>query len=212
MYDIIAKARVGEYEDFRKVRVNCVNKDQVYRQTVEEDRKTRGVEGIPELIQEDVNLDEVRMDFFQSQEDFFEYLPHDLERATSIVTETLEKLEKYLPVFPDDLWLQNIHAYTFKNYAMVMRASHNYEEFSRGLSESEKIFKAIRDQDPNDAGAWNGLGSVAGLRGDYQKALEYIDKALEINPNYTAAHHDRGIILEYIRHQASRQKSSRTND
>ena len=101
--------------------------------------------------------------------------------------------------FPNDLWLQQVRAYTLKNYAMLMRSVGRDDEFNRGLSEAEKMFKAIRDQDPKEAGAWNGLGSIAALRSEYQKALAYIDMALEIAPGYDAARHDRDMILRMMK-------------
>ena len=100
--------------------------------------------------------------------------------------------------FPNDLWLQQVRAYTFKNYALLMRSLNRMDEFNRGLSEAEKMFEAIRDQDPKEAGAWNGLGSVAAIRGEYQKALVYIDMALEIAPDYEAALQDKEMILRLI--------------
>jgi lipoprotein NlpI len=36
------------------------------------------------------------------------------------------------------------------------------------------------------------------LRGNYNTALEYIDKCLEIDPDHEAARHDKKLILERI--------------
>jgi tetratricopeptide (TPR) repeat protein len=47
---------------------------------------------------------------------------------------------------------------------------------------------------PLDESAWNGLGSIAAVRGDYAEALRYIDRALEINPGYTYAQQDRQSV------------------
>ena len=200
VYDVVAKARVGKNEDFRKVRVNCVNKGIYYKQTIEEDRKIRGITAHPSIKPDNKNINDLKRNLYDKQNEFFVYYPGDLEHANLIIGETLEILDQILPIFPDDLWLQNIRAYTFKNYALVMRDSHHEDEFFRGLSEAEKMFKAIRDQDPGDAGAWNGLGSVAILRGTYKKALEYIEKALEIDPNYEAAKTDKKTILRLLEH------------
>jgi len=68
----------------------------------------------------------------------------------------------------------------------------------RSLLEAEKMFRAVLDQDPDDAGAWNGLGSVTGLRGEYRKALQYIEKALEIKPDYQEAQSDWRIMRKAL--------------
>ena len=63
------------------------------------------------------------------------------------------------------------------------------------------MFEIIRQQQPEDPAAWNGLGSVALLRGEPDHALVYIDRALEIEPDYAAAKHDREIALQMLKRQ-----------
>jgi hypothetical protein len=207
MYDVTAKASVGENEDFRRIRVSCIQKDKYYQRTIEEDLKIRGVSGSPVVLPENVSLEQVRLKFehilYQKQTEFFAYYgAGDFEQAASTLASTLEIVDQILPVFlpanPNDVWLQEVRAYTLKNYALLMRSYNRDDEFVRGLAEAEKVFKAIRDQNPKDAGAWNGLGSIAALRGEYQKALVYIEMALEIAPNYEAALRDREMLLRYI--------------
>ncbi len=50
-----------------------------------------------------------------------------------------------------------------------------------------------------DSHAWNGLGSVALLQEDPERALVYIDRALELLPNYAAAKHDRKLTVQMLR-------------
>jgi len=61
------------------------------------------------------------------------------------------------------------------------------------------MFEIIREQKPDDPGAWNGLGSVALLQGDPARALTYIDRALEILPDYPEAKHDRAIAVQMLK-------------
>ncbi len=199
VYDVTAKANIGDKEDFRRVRINCIQKDKYYQQAIDEDRNTRGVKRLPPKKAGEINLNERKQALYQLQLEFFRYYPRDLINAALAIDKTLEILDQILPLYPEDYWLQNARAYTFKNYAMVMRDSQHSEEFYRALSEAERMFKAVRDQDPSDAGAWNGLGSVAMLRGEYQKALVYIDMALEIEPNYEAALQDREMIMRLMK-------------
>ena len=207
VYDVTATANVGKREDYRRIRIRCTQKDKYYARAIEEDQKIRGVSGLPAMKPQEIDLAQIRWKFenilYQKQNEFFKYyFADDLENASLSVTSTLEIVDQilpeFLPAFPNDLWLQQVRAYTFKNYALLMRSQNRIDEFNRGLSEAEKMFKAIRDQDPKEAGAWNGLGSVAALRGEYQKALVYIDMALEIEPNYEAALQDREMIMRLV--------------
>ena len=86
-----------------------------------------------------------------------------------------------------------------------MRNRGNVKEFQRALAEAEKMFEIIREQKPDDPGAWNGLGSVAILKGDPESAIMYIDRALELNPNYEAARHDREIAVRMLEHKKKSQ-------
>ncbi len=60
------------------------------------------------------------------------------------------------------------------------------------------MFQAMLQQNPQDEGAWNGLGSVALLKGDTKRALFYINRALDIKPDYEAAIHDREQVLKLL--------------
>jgi cytochrome c-type biogenesis protein CcmH/NrfG len=53
-------------------------------------------------------------------------------------------------------------------------------------------------ENPRDAGAWNGLGSIEALRGNFRTAIEYIDTALKIEPDYDAAIEDRAMVLRMM--------------
>jgi lipoprotein NlpI len=55
---------------------------------------------------------------------------------------------------------------------------------------------------PLDESAWNGLGSIAAVRGDFAQALRYIDHALEINPGYSYARQGREMVEQAMAAQA----------
>ena len=63
-------------------------------------------------------------------------------------------------------------------------------------SEAARMFKGALNLDSSDAGAWNGLGNVEYAEGDLDAAIEAYNKAIELIPNYTAAHHDLAIAYE----------------
>jgi tetratricopeptide (TPR) repeat protein len=78
---------------------------------------------------------------------------------------------------------------------MALLRLKRYQEAESALNQGESIFRTMIDERPRDAGAWNGLGSVEAVRGNYEEAHEYIDKALKIHPDYPAARQDREQIL-----------------
>ena len=91
-----------------------------------------------------------------------------------------------------------------KNRAMVMQQLKQAEESNKCLDEAARIFHAILENNPNDAGSLNGLGSVSALKGDLETALIYIDKAIKFRPNYEAAKHDRELVIKMLRQRKSK--------
>jgi tetratricopeptide (TPR) repeat protein len=111
-------------------------------------------------------------------------------------------LDQVLPVYPDDPWLKSTRGYSYKNESMALRRLGRIDEADEALSKADRVFSTMADEDPDDASAWNGQGSVAALRGDLQVALELIDKALELDPSYEVAWHDRQQLLPRIGQRA----------
>jgi len=198
-HEIIATAHVGGWSVYRKVLVSCIGKAEHYQADIGRDRRLRAVPELAPARREEVDLQKVYQETSRLQEEFFSYYPGNLKSALQTVNRTFDVLDRILPLFPDDIYLQNVRAYTFKNYAMVMRDLGRQEEFDRSLGQAEKMFAAIRDQAPRNVGAWNGLGSVHILRGRPEEALRYIDRALELDPNYEAARQDRETALRLLR-------------
>jgi tetratricopeptide (TPR) repeat protein len=143
---------------------------------------------------------------YQLQQEFLTaYMTRrDLDEADRILTRTFNLIDPLLPTFPNDTELQNLAAYAWKNRAMVLRDRGNTRDATRSLAQAEQMFAAIREQNPEDAGAWNGLGSIAMLRNDPARALDYIDRALELRPDYAEARSDRAAALEMRRRQTGR--------
>jgi Flp pilus assembly protein TadD len=72
------------------------------------------------------------------------------------------------------------------------------QEFAEALEIAERVFNTMLEEKPKDAGAWNGKGSVAALRENFAEALKFVNRALEIDPNYQAALSDKEIYLRYL--------------
>jgi len=82
-----------------------------------------------------------------------------------------------------------------KNYFMVKRDQGHPADAVWSLDEAAKMFSAVYQQRPDDPSVWNGLGSVVMLRGNPRLALQYIDQALLLQPEYPEALHDRAVAL-----------------
>jgi hypothetical protein len=203
-YEVTAIARFGTGTDFKSVTVTCSDKSSGYRQSILDDRSHRGAPPIVWPQPGAVSFSQIEPQAIEFQAQFEQqYLKqNDLPAALETVNLALNLVEPLLPSAPNDYNLQNYRAYMLKNYAMIMRDMGKTEEATRSLDEAWKMFSAILEQFPKDPGAWNGLGSVAMLRGDPQMALQYIDQALKIEPNYSYAKQDKETVLAQLKKQA----------
>ena len=199
-YEILTKITFAGKTDWRPLRVRCLPKANAYRQAIAEERSNRGTAPVIPLNLNPEELSDLKQRVIIMQDKFFDLYDHkDLDAAESNAIQTLDMLDPVLLSNPNDWLLQNLRAYALKNYAMTMKFRGNTKEFERALDGAEKMFKAIRQQNPNDPGAWNGLGSVASLRNDYSTALQYINRALEILPTYPAAKEDRVKVINRLK-------------
>ena len=196
-YEVVATLALGDKNDFHSVVVDCRPKADVYTQLIDVDRAQRGAPKVERGPRAAGWLAALKTELYRLQSDFWSAYRdrQDLDAAQAVLVRTFDLLDPAIPLFSDDIYLQNARAFAFKNYALVMRDRGNHPEFERALAESERMFAAVRQQSPEDAVVWNGLGSVAALRNDPVRALEYIDRALELEPNYPEARADREEVL-----------------
>ncbi len=142
-------------------------------------------------------LNEVHRQLFRLQGGYFEQT--DPKQALDLARQALRLLDSQLPHYPQDTQLALFRAYFLKNEAMALRDLGRYDEFDRSLAGAERAFRTFRQEsEERTAGAYNGLGSVAFLRGDYAEALRWIDRALELVPGYPAARRDRENVLRQL--------------
>lgn len=144
-----------------------------------------------EAIEEDVeNREQTIIAVTQLQYNGIKALEHgDRAVAEKAFHEAEAKVMRGLEEAPDDLMYLNLKGYNFKNRAMLFPG-----QAPKELANAEKVFHAVLADEPKDPSAWNGLGSVAILRGNIDDAETYIRRALKILPDYPAAKHDLGII------------------
>src|SRR5688572_24043141 len=203
-YEVVASVVYDGRSDFKSVKVECLSKQEAYRQAIDADRQQRGRAEAPAANADREALSRVKARLYQLQNEFQDaYMSaNDLGKSLEILSRTLDLIDPVLPAFADDKDLQNYRAYAFKNYAMVMRDRGDSQEAERALNESERMFAAVRQQYPLDPSAWNGLGNVAVLRNDPAAGLYYIDRALELFPDYPEAKYDREIAAQMLKMQA----------
>jgi hypothetical protein len=167
------------------------------------------IERIRELLaatRDQYSLPQVYQELNQAQLRFFEILTDNAAAALEFAQKILAYLDHVMPLYPQDPYLQVVRGYFFKNEALALSRLNRVPETEAALSEAERVFGTMIQERPNDAGAWNGLGSVAATRGNYKQALKYIDRALKFAPTYEAARQDREEVLKYLGVEPPAQK------
>lgn len=128
---------------------------------------------------EEMPLNYAAQELCEMQLRYFELLDgKNAAEALELAQKTQSYLNRVLPLYPQDPGLKVTRGYLFKNEAMALSRLKRYDESETSLKEGELIFRTIIDELPNDAGAWNGLGSIEMVRGNFEKAHKYIDNAL----------------------------------
>lgn len=144
-------------------------------------------------------LPELHQTIYEMQAEYFRFLESDPQQALDLTHQTLDLLDEQMPHYPNDPLLQVLRGYSLKNEAMVLRRLGDHEQFQTKLTEAEQFFGTIIDENKNlFANALNGIGSVKILQGQYQDALDWIDRALEIEPDYEAARRDSQMVRDYL--------------
>jgi tetratricopeptide (TPR) repeat protein len=129
---------------------------------------------------------------------YFELIMEQPDKALAAAQQALRLLDEQMPRYPQDIYLQLMRGYFLKNEAMAQRDVGNSDGFRSSLDKSEQVFKTMVDESKMHlASAYNGMGSVELLREDFDEAVGWIDRALELIPDYGAALHDRRIAVTY---------------
>ncbi len=148
---------------------------------------------------EDIPLRQAQQELYKMQLDYFDLL--DANRAADaleLAQKTQDYLDRVLPLYPQDPTLKLTRGYLHKNEAMALGRLRRFDESESALNKGESTFRTMLDERPRDASAWNGLGSIEAVRGNYEKAHGHIDEALKILPNYPAAQRDHEQIMQRL--------------
>jgi len=206
-YEVKVTASLEGVTRVQSVTVTCYDKATAYRLSIEREKKFRPEANITELPK-GTSLAQVIAKFQEKQDKFisvyFKDSPlndADLQESLSIASQALDSLDSALPLFPNNLDLQTGRAFFLKNYFMVARDLHQPDVARQALAEAQLMFEAVRQQNPGDTNAWNGLGGVFFLLGQPEKALSYINKSLELAPDNPYAKIDQQNALAAIEQQ-----------
>jgi hypothetical protein len=165
----------------------------------------RLIERLSELVLpsgEQIPLRAAQHELFEKQERYFELLEPSPAEALELAQKAQGYLDRVLPLYPQDPYLKVARGYMFKNEGMALARLGRTDESRDALDQGERIFRTMIAERPLDESAWNGLGSIELLRGNFEEALRYIDHALEINPGYAYARQDREMVEQAMAAQA----------
>jgi hypothetical protein len=184
--------------------------------TLRDDEWGTGIDTLVERLRvlvgptrDQIPLQEAQQELYKLQERYFKSLVADAAASLDLTKVTQKYLDTVMPLYPQDDYLKVTRGYLFKNEAMAFLDMKRKKEAVTALNEAELIFRTMTQENHNDAGAWNGLGSVEAVRGTietnvqtrknhYRKALGYIEIALDIDPGYSYAIEDRETIQEAL--------------
>lgn len=172
------------------------------------------IERIRELLvptRDQYALPQVYQELNQAQVRFFEILPDSAAAALEFAQKKLAYLDRVMPLYPQDPYLQVVRGYFLKNEALALSPLDRVQESEAALGEAERVFNTMIQERPDDAGAWNGKGSVETMRGNFKQALKYIDHALKIDPSYEYARRDREAIMQELGDKPAAQKKPASN-
>jgi tetratricopeptide (TPR) repeat protein len=147
---------------------------------------------------DEIPLSSAESELYNMQQQYFDLLDKNAAEALELAQKTQAYLDRVFPLYPQESYLKVTRGYIYKNEAMALKRLRRYDEAETALTKGEIVFDTMITESPRDASAWNGWGSIAAVRGHYEEALRYINRALEIQPNYPEAIHDRQLVLKIL--------------
>ena len=148
-----------------------------------------------------ISLAEAQQEIYQKQQSFFsQFNAGSFVTALELTRNTITYIDNTLLLYPDDPYLKVVQGFCYKNEAMALRQLKHYSDAEKSLDKADQIFKALVKLNPGDFMAWHGRGNVEMLRENWQTALQDIDQAIKLHPNYQAAKRDREKVLQNLKH------------
>ncbi len=100
-------------------------------------------------------------------------------------------LDKAERIFPNVLEMMRQRVETLCLETDELLEKHN-------LKGAERLLKEARKIDPNATPVLVDLGVLSAEKGDLQKSLEYLTKALSLNPRYPPVHYNLAIVYQMM--------------
>jgi tetratricopeptide (TPR) repeat protein len=123
-----------------------------------------------------------------------------IDQASDVLNETFELLMTLLEFNPADPDIEVRLGFLYKDLAQVFRAT-DPVRFRRHVQSGLQLFEGLVRRKLSGyvaASAWNGLGNMHLLTGDYQHAIEYCSRATRLSPTYAHAWAD--LFHAYVGH------------
>ena len=119
--------------------------------------------------------------------------------AIKLTDQLLQVLDNAIEENPEDPELYAMKGFSLKDIAQFSKNSLPRKDRIAYLNRAEEAFLASLDLDPDSADAHNGMGNIYLFRGDLDKALEEMKRAIElVDGGYPAAEHDKIIVERMI--------------
>jgi len=113
---------------------------------------------------------------------------------------TLKKAEEFalsaLRSDPNDQMMRAQLGYTLKDLAGAYLRQGRSARAQQAMDDAEATFTEVLIANPLDASALNGLGNLRAMRGDPDGAIDYYERATNVEPEYTFAWYDYALSLD----------------
>ena len=156
--------------------------------------------------------DEARTDALAALGQLYQRRAHEyiLQKNYGFAEDLLDKARAYAKAADDDMdSLTDLRlAYIYKELAQAYMASGQAGQAKKPLTAARKLFGGVLAVDKSNASAWNGLGSLAIVQGNYAEAVTHIAKAVEAHPNYVEAWYDLAQSYYGLSRQAKTEKEA----
>ena len=118
----------------------------------------------------------------------------DYDTAMNKLSDAYDDAARTDPLDSYGLALRGSIAKTQAQIAGIQKDKANRHKY---YAEAARMFNGALKLNSSDASAWLGLGNVEYAEGNLDGAIEAYHKAIDLKPNYTAAHHDLALVYEW---------------
>lgn len=119
---------------------------------------------------------------------------NDLDAAEASQNQAEVAANAAIKQFSKDTMFKNLVGYNHKNRAVIYQQKSLRDQKEAQLVKAQEQFERVLIDDPANASAKNGLGSIEMMRGNFVLARQNIEEALKIDPNYQSAKKDLQLL------------------